>query len=77
VTRSIPFDGVSDFAIMFTVVGGKIPTRPEVHVPQGKEQADRLWTMLIGCWTYNPEERPKAHEIKNTVSVSMIRSLIL
>ncbi|KAF8747025.1 Kelch motif, partial [Rhizoctonia solani] len=67
VTRSVPFAGVSDYAIVFTVASGKIPIRSETHIPPGTEQADHLWTMLTMCWAYSPEERLKAQEVANTV----------
>ncbi|KAF8753680.1 Kelch motif [Rhizoctonia solani] len=67
VTRSVPFAGVSDYAIVFTVASGKIPIRSETHIPPGTEQADHLWTMLTMCWAYSPEERLKAQEVANTM----------
>ncbi|ELU38302.1 Pkinase domain-containing protein [Rhizoctonia solani AG-1 IA] len=65
ISREMPYAGAKDSAIVFKVVGGVKPTRPEAHIPKGIEQADRLWSMLNSCWANEPEERPNAFEVKN------------
>ncbi|CAE7055308.1 unnamed protein product [Rhizoctonia solani] len=64
ITGLLPYAGVSDPVVMFSIAAGKLPKRPQAHIPSGAEQADSLWEILNSCWAYKPSERPKAHEIK-------------
>ncbi|KAF8713839.1 Egl-10, and Pleckstrin (DEP), partial [Rhizoctonia solani] len=68
ISREMPYAGAKDSAIVFKVVGGVKPTRPEAHIPKGIEPADRLWSMLNSCWANEPQERPNAFEVKNLMA---------
>ncbi|CAE6458286.1 unnamed protein product [Rhizoctonia solani] len=67
-TGLLPFAGVRDSTIMFSVASGKVPSRPEEHIPTGVEQADRLWSVITRCWAYDSIARPKAREVKNAMT---------
>ncbi|CAE6444958.1 unnamed protein product [Rhizoctonia solani] len=66
-TGLLPLSGARDSTIMFSVASGKVPSRPEAHIPTGVEQADRLWSVITSCWTYDASARPKAWEVKNVM----------
>ncbi|CAE6533660.1 unnamed protein product [Rhizoctonia solani] len=65
ITGILPYVGVSDPVAMFSIAAGKLPERPQAHIPSGVKQADRLWSAIASCWAYNPNERPKAQEIRS------------
>ncbi|CAE7217871.1 unnamed protein product [Rhizoctonia solani] len=46
ITGVLPYAGVKDAVIMRTILAGVVPIRPEIHLPTGVEQADRLWTPI-------------------------------
>ncbi|KAG8729743.1 hypothetical protein FRC11_008111, partial [Ceratobasidium sp. 423] len=63
-TRSAPFVDVKrDIAIMYIVVHEKRhPARPEM-LCSDSVKADQLWSLLIKCWEYEPQDRPLASEV--------------
>ncbi|KAJ1302953.1 hypothetical protein OPQ81_003246 [Rhizoctonia solani] len=65
ITGIIPYAGSSDPVVMFSIASGKLPDRPQAHIPIGVEQADRLWSAITSCWAYSPNERPKAREVRS------------
>ncbi|KDN35664.1 hypothetical protein RSAG8_11407, partial [Rhizoctonia solani AG-8 WAC10335] len=67
ITDILPYAGARDAVIMRRILTGNVPSRPESHIPTGIEQADRLWSMISRCWAFDPLERPKAWEVKNTM----------
>ncbi|KAB5592309.1 Tyrosine kinase catalytic domain containing protein [Ceratobasidium theobromae] len=60
VTGSVPYNGINDTAVVRRIITKVHPPRPEQHIPSGHEHADRLWSLLIGCWAYIPQDRPTA-----------------
>ncbi|CAE7114097.1 unnamed protein product [Rhizoctonia solani] len=67
ITGIMPYDGMKDVVIMRRVLSGIVPSRSETHIPNGVEQADRLWSLITRCWSFDPLERPKAWEVKETM----------
>ncbi|CAE6473848.1 unnamed protein product [Rhizoctonia solani] len=67
-TGVLPYAGVSDPVVMFSIANGKLPDRPKAQMPTGIEQADRLWSVLTSCWAYNPHERPEARKVINMMN---------
>ncbi|CAE6444982.1 unnamed protein product [Rhizoctonia solani] len=76
-TGLLPFARAKDSTIMFSVASGKIPNRPEEHIPTGVEQADRLWSAMTSCWAFDPHARPKAWEVKNAMDGITSEGLLL
>ncbi|CAE6440391.1 unnamed protein product [Rhizoctonia solani] len=76
ISREMPYAGAKDSAIVFKVVAGTKPTRPKTHIPAEIEQADRLWSMLIDCWASDPQERPKASEVRDMMKTITPRGLL-
>ncbi|CAE6443834.1 unnamed protein product, partial [Rhizoctonia solani] len=66
-TGILPYDGVREPSIMRRILAGKVPSRPETHIPAGVDQADRLWSLITSCWAFDPKERPEAWEVKNAL----------
>ncbi|EUC56312.1 tyrosine kinase domain protein, partial [Rhizoctonia solani AG-3 Rhs1AP] len=67
-TRSVPFADVKrDIALCHIVAfQKKHPTRPEaLHLDKFKD--DRLWSLLVGSWAYEPQDRPLAIEVYEKV----------
>ncbi|CAE6444949.1 unnamed protein product [Rhizoctonia solani] len=67
ITGLLPYVGVSEPVAMFSIVAGKLPERPQAHIPSGVEQADRLWSVITSCWAYDPSGRPKAQDIRSMI----------
>ncbi|QRW22861.1 Rab9 effector protein with kelch motifs [Rhizoctonia solani] len=65
IARTVPYGQAKDPAIVRNITIGKYPSRPEMYMPSGVEQADLLWDMITRCWAFGPNERPKAREIKD------------
>ncbi|CUA74299.1 poly(A) polymerase [Rhizoctonia solani] len=60
---AIPYHTKQDITIILLVtVKKEPPERPEC-IPEGDESADKLWELLLGCWEYEPGERPSADEV--------------
>jgi hypothetical protein len=72
-TGSKPYSGMTDPAVMYAVgTNSQIPTRPEEHIPSDNEKCDRLWTLLVNCWWREPEKRPTARRVHDTVSAQSV-----
>ncbi|QRW06932.1 hypothetical protein RhiLY_05931 [Ceratobasidium sp. AG-Ba] len=68
ITGEIPWAGKPDHAVMFSATLKKDhSTRPEEHIPTSSEQGETLWSLLRQCWQFEPEKRPSAHQVKNTM----------
>ncbi|CAE6475803.1 unnamed protein product [Rhizoctonia solani] len=67
ITEKVSYSGTREAVILGNIMAGRMPSRPETHIPIGIEQADRLWTLLTSCWTHKPQERPDAQEVKGVM----------
>ncbi|CAE6444971.1 unnamed protein product [Rhizoctonia solani] len=67
-TGTVPFPGMHTAAVMMKIVNGIHPARPEKHIPTGDDQADLLWSLLVDCWAFRPEDRPTAADVKYRMS---------
>ncbi|KAF8674725.1 Kelch motif [Rhizoctonia solani] len=65
IARTVPYGQAKDPAIVRNITIGKYPSRPEMYMPSGVEQADLLWDIITRCWAFSPNQRPKAREIKD------------
>ncbi|QRV84705.1 cytoplasmic tyrosine-protein kinase BMX [Ceratobasidium sp. AG-Ba] len=65
ITGNVPFHGKGDPAVMYAVVSAKQhPTRPDAHISEHSEDGRKLWSLLRQCWSFEPEQRPNAKEVK-------------
>ncbi|KAG8724640.1 hypothetical protein FRC09_016185 [Ceratobasidium sp. 395] len=60
-TGKVPHYDVDERAVIKQVmINKRIPKRPEDQIPTGTVYGNRLWKLLVKCWSYVPEERPTA-----------------
>lgn len=66
-----PYANKTDHAIVFQVTIKKCPPdRPDFsQTLPNKGAEDKLWELLVKCWTHAPGDRPTAMKVKDTVSV--------
>ncbi|KAJ1310556.1 hypothetical protein OPQ81_007286 [Rhizoctonia solani] len=69
VTGTVPFHDTKDAAVVFRIVKGEHPQRPEAHIPAGNERADLLWSLLVNCWALQPQDRPTAIEVRDRMRI--------
>ncbi|CAE6479193.1 unnamed protein product [Rhizoctonia solani] len=69
ITGLPPYAGINDVAVVFRIVTGEHPVRPEAHIPTGDKRADLLWALLKDCWAPRPEDRPTAIEVRDRMRI--------
>ncbi|QRV92835.1 Tyrosine kinase catalytic domain protein [Ceratobasidium sp. AG-Ba] len=68
ITGEPPWGDKKDPAILHDVIIKKaIPNRPEAHIPSESKHGDVLWSLLISCWRFSPEQRLSVNEVMNIV----------
>ncbi|KAG8727909.1 hypothetical protein FRC11_012199 [Ceratobasidium sp. 423] len=69
-TGNVPYKDRADMAVIHAVLVRKLqPARPLEHIPQNAK-GDELWGLLECCWSYEPKNRPKASDVRDSVSAS-------
>ncbi|KAG8717982.1 hypothetical protein FRC09_013340 [Ceratobasidium sp. 395] len=72
-TGKVPYHDVDEPAVIMQVmISKRIPRRPEDQLPTGTVYGDRLWKLLVKCWSYVPEERPTAVTTTKIVRTNMV-----
>ncbi|CAE6538134.1 unnamed protein product [Rhizoctonia solani] len=68
-TGKLPYAGQPDYTVPHEVlVKRSRPGRPDFNgILAGQTAKDELWCLLNQCWTYEPESRPTAMEVKETL----------
>ncbi|KAJ3559377.1 hypothetical protein NP233_g11274 [Leucocoprinus birnbaumii] len=61
-TNERPFHKRSPAQVILKVAGGEIPTRP-LSGPKS-ELCDRIWGLMVRCWSPNPKSRPTVGDVK-------------
>ncbi|KAG9089130.1 hypothetical protein FS749_001593 [Ceratobasidium sp. UAMH 11750] len=46
----------------------ELPRRPEENIPSNSRHGDVLWSLLEGCWEFEPKKRPSAAEVAKIMS---------
>lgn len=70
VTGKVPYSEKSDVSIHFAVAVKKLlPLRPEHAISSSSKDGNTLWSLLVSCWAYEPENRPSAEQVRDTVSM--------
>ncbi|KAG9120293.1 Ankyrin repeat and protein kinase domain-containing protein 1 [Ceratobasidium sp. 392] len=68
-TGKVPYHDMNDPAVIRSVmINKKIPERPESQIPTRNTHSDRLWGLLVDCWSFAPEKRPTAAMATKIVS---------
>ncbi|CAE6434950.1 unnamed protein product [Rhizoctonia solani] len=59
----IPYNGRREPTIIYLVVTKREPpVRPE-GIPTGRKAGDKLWGLLLRCWSFEPSARPGASKV--------------
>ncbi|KAG8779062.1 hypothetical protein FRC12_024663 [Ceratobasidium sp. 428] len=70
VTGKIPFSEIRvEHTMMWNVISGKTPERPEELDAMGEVRANTLWSEMSRCWSHKAPDRPSALEVKNRLEV--------
>ncbi|KAG8709374.1 hypothetical protein FRC09_000699 [Ceratobasidium sp. 395] len=69
ITGELPYAGVNDRAVMFAIVRGKIPKRPETQIQSAGKYGDMLWSLLESCWALDPVTRPVAATVGDKMRI--------
>jgi hypothetical protein len=73
-TGKLPYYGKSDVFVILLVVQKRAPPERPEGIPDGCETTDKLWELLLRCWSFNPIERPYATEVAETVCANCANS---
>ncbi|CAE6500727.1 unnamed protein product [Rhizoctonia solani] len=66
-TSNVPFADKSDLSVLSRLsTRTLIPTRPEV-IPKRSIYGDKLWAILMKCWSYDPQDRPTVGAVWDVV----------
>ncbi|KDN47941.1 hypothetical protein RSAG8_03361, partial [Rhizoctonia solani AG-8 WAC10335] len=67
----LPYADKSDFQVWAEVIVRKsLPTRPNFcKYPgvQSEDAGEKLWSLLVQCWSHIPDDRPTAAEVKDAL----------
>ncbi|CAE6538231.1 unnamed protein product [Rhizoctonia solani] len=67
-TGKLPYAGKSDPAAVTSVFLHIHPPRPSFQdVVNNQEVGDKLWDLLLRCWSHDPKLRPTAKGVKNSL----------
>ncbi|KAJ3571074.1 hypothetical protein NP233_g3990 [Leucocoprinus birnbaumii] len=53
-----------DFRVSVAIAAGGKPSRPGKGGASGKEIGDAIWQLMLTCWEFKPEDRPKCLTIQ-------------
>ncbi|THU84155.1 kinase-like protein [Dendrothele bispora CBS 962.96] len=67
-TGLLPFHELKDVAVMFKVIQGQRPDRPDniVH----RYLSDSMWAIIQQCWSQEPKDRPEANVLPSRVMLA-------
>ncbi|KAG8791761.1 hypothetical protein FRC12_008182 [Ceratobasidium sp. 428] len=71
ITGTVPYsDWTNEMSLIFAIgARNETPKRPEAHILKGSAHGDKLWSLLIKCWSSKPKRRPKSSEVAQKASV--------
>ena len=70
-TEVLPFGNARDGIIIFHVVTGNRPPRPQ----NSRWLKDQIWNMIMTCWSEKRDQRWDIHAVYNQLSVSSIQEI--
>ncbi|CAE7080578.1 unnamed protein product [Rhizoctonia solani] len=68
-TGQLPYYGKSDVLVILLVVQKREPPERPEGIPEGHETMDRLWELLLRCWSFEPPARPSAADAAETMKI--------
>ncbi|KAG8697848.1 hypothetical protein FRC09_007608 [Ceratobasidium sp. 395] len=63
ITGELPYAGESDYTVITRLMEKQHPERPEELGRLGEKEADRLWSTMLKCWSFEPDMRPDAASV--------------
>ncbi|KAG8699091.1 hypothetical protein FRC11_013962, partial [Ceratobasidium sp. 423] len=60
---TLPYSGKREHTIIYLVVNKQEPPARPVGIPVDREHGDKLWNLLLRCWSFEPKARPTAGEV--------------
>ncbi|CAE6417600.1 unnamed protein product [Rhizoctonia solani] len=72
---TLPYDELREHTIIYLVVTERKPPKRPWSIPAGKEVGDRLWNLLLRCWSFESEKRPSANEVTEVMKTITPSSL--
>ncbi|KAH7322185.1 kinase-like domain-containing protein [Rhizoctonia solani] len=67
ISGEIPYHGKNEYNVICLVtLERELPARPTC-MPIGDGETDKLWKLLVRCWSYAPESRPSATEVTSAM----------
>ncbi|KDN45803.1 hypothetical protein RSAG8_04636, partial [Rhizoctonia solani AG-8 WAC10335] len=63
----LPYEGKLTFAIMNLVVNKRQPPERPQAIAAGREDGDKLWNLLLRCWSFEPKARPSASKVADII----------
>ncbi|CUA69954.1 Tyrosine-protein kinase JAK3 [Rhizoctonia solani] len=63
ITATLPYNGKLEHTIIYLVTTKKEPPERPCTIPIDHEGGDKLWELLLCCWSFEPDARPGASEM--------------
>ncbi|KAF8596585.1 kinase-like protein [Ceratobasidium sp. AG-I] len=68
ITGKKPYSEKSDHGVYAALLLRKeLPQRPRDSIPPGSKNGDSLWELLTTCWAFDPQNRPSAGHVRDTM----------
>ncbi|KAG8795455.1 hypothetical protein FRC12_014272 [Ceratobasidium sp. 428] len=78
ISRQLPYADISsELGVMTAILQQQYPKRPEDTIPRYSEQGDTLWSLLTGCWSWDPNDRPEAASIVKIIETIKPEDLLV
>ncbi|CAE6423368.1 hypothetical protein ACGC1H_002322 [Rhizoctonia solani] len=72
----VPYYGETEVQVIILVALKKVSPERPIWIPRGHENGDRLWDLLSRCWSWDPEKRPSAIQVTETIRKIRIERLL-
>ncbi|CUA67647.1 Raf homolog serine/threonine-protein kinase [Rhizoctonia solani] len=66
-TGNFPYHGETELSVIMLVAMKKATPKRPCCIPCGHKGWDKLWALLERCWSWEPSERPRVTEVKETL----------
>lgn len=71
-TGKVPYFGITELEV---AEEKGLPLRPEDSIPSNNEAGNKLWELLMSCWVHEPEKRPRAKHVWDTMKTIVAERL--
>ncbi|CAE6431414.1 unnamed protein product [Rhizoctonia solani] len=74
---TIPYEGKKEARIIYLVVEKKEPPERPKSIPGDCKDGEKLWNLLVRCWSFESSSRPSAKEVKKIMQTITPEGLAL